>query len=124
MSLSEFAPKYLQFEERGDTTIVDLGVPLLTEDVNLDQVGHELFALVEQFGCRKLIVSLRNIRVINSGGLGKLITIHRKMHRHEGTVVFCDVQPAVDEVLETSRLNTYLKITPDVDRAVATMQHV
>lgn len=124
MSLSEFSPKYLQFEERGDTTIVDLGVPLLTEDVNLDQVGHELFALVEQFGCRKLIVSLRNIRVINSGGLGKLITIHRKMHRHEGTVVFCDVQPAVDEVLETSRLNTYLKITPDVDRAVATMQHV
>lgn len=124
MSLSEFTPKYLQFEERGDTAIVGLGVALLTEDVNLDQVGHELFALVEQFGCRKMVVSLRNVRVVTSGGLGKLITVHRKMHRHEGTVVFCDVQPAVDEVLETSRLNTYLKIAADVDRALATLQNV
>ncbi len=124
MSLSEFTPKYLQFEERGDTAIVGIGVSLLTEDVNLDQVGHELFALVEQFGCRKLVVSLRNVRVVTSGGLGKLITIHRKMHRHEGTVVFCDVQPAVEEVLETSRLITYLKVAADVDAAFASVQHV
>ena len=121
MSLSEFTPKYLQVEERGETAVVGLGVPALTEDVNLEQVGHELFALVEQFGCRRMVVSLRNVRVITSGGLGKLITIHRKMHRHEGAVVFCDLQPAVEEVLETSRLITYLKVAPDVDAALATI---
>lgn len=124
MSLSEFTPKYLQLEERGDTAVVGLGVSLLTEDVNLDQVGHELFALVEQFGCRKLVVSLRNVRVVTSGGLGKLITIHRKMHRHDGIVVFCDVQPAVEEVLETSRLITYLKVAIDVDAAMAAVKRV
>jgi hypothetical protein len=36
-------------------------------------------------------------------------------------VVFCHVQPAVDEVLETSRLSTYLAIAPDVPRAVANL---
>jgi anti-sigma B factor antagonist len=122
VSLSEFAPKHLKLEERGDTAIVGLGLSLLTEDINLDQVGHELFALVEQFGCRKLVISLRNVRVVTSGGLGKLITIHRKMHRHEGTVIFCDLQPAVEEVLETSRLITYLKIARDVDAALAVLQ--
>lgn len=121
MSLSEFTPKYLQLEERGEAVIVGVGVSLLTEDVNLDQFGHELFALVEQFGCRKLVVSLRNVKMVTSGGLGKMITVHRKMHRHQGTVVFCDVQPAVADVLETSRLITYLNVVADVDAAVSTL---
>jgi anti-anti-sigma factor len=119
--LNEFTPKHLVIEERGDAVIVGVQVALLTEDVNLEQFGHELFALVEQFGCRKLVVSLRNVTVVTSGGLGKMITIHRKMHRHQGTVVFCDIQPAVEDVLETSRLNTYLHIVTDIDSAVAAL---
>jgi anti-anti-sigma factor len=121
--LSEFTPKYLHLEERGDAVVVGVSSPLLTEDMNLDQFGHELFALVEQFGCRKLVVSLRNVRMVTSGGLGKMITVHRKMHRHQGTVVFCDVQPAVEEVLNTSRLITYLHVAADIEAAVAALPH-
>lgn len=123
MSLSEFTPKYLQVEERGDAVIVGVSVSMLTEDMNLEQFGHELFALVEQFGCRKMVVSLQNVRMVTSGGLGKMITIHRKMHRHQGTVVFCDVQPAVEEVLENSRLITYLTVVPDVSAGLAALPH-
>lgn len=118
MSLSEFTPKYLQLDVRGDAVVVGVGVTLLTEDVNLEQFGHELFALVEQFGCRKLVVSLENVRMVTSGGLGKMITVHRKMHRHQGTVIFCNLQKEVADVLETSRLITYLHVTPDVESAV------
>jgi anti-anti-sigma factor len=121
VSLSEFIPKYLRVEERGDAIIVGVEVTLLTEDMNLEQFGHELFTLVDQFGCRKLVVSLRNVQMVTSGGLGKMITVHRKMHRHQGTVVFCDVQPAVEDVLNTSRLITYLKVTPDIESAVAAL---
>ena len=62
-----------------------MGVELLTEDVNLEQFGHELFALVEQFGCRRVVVNLKEVRMVTSAGLGKMITLHRKMHRHQGT---------------------------------------
>lgn len=121
MSLSEFVPKYLRLQERGEAVIAGVGVPLLTEELNLEVVGHELFALVEQFGCRRLIISLGNVKMVTSAGLGKLITVHRKMHRHNGTVIFCDIQPAVEEVLETSRLITYLRVAPNVDAAVAAL---
>ena len=97
---------------------------MLTEDVNLEQFGHELFALVEQFGCRRLIVDLHEVRVVTSAGLGKMITLHRKMHRHGGTVVFCQLQEAVEEVLHTSRLITYLHVAPDVAAALAAPPNV
>ena len=121
MSLSEFTPKYLRLEQADDAVIVGVAVDLLTEDVNLEQFGHELFALVEQFGCRRLVVNLGEVRMVTSAGLGKLITLHRKMHRHRGSVFFCHLQEAVEDVLKTSRLITYLQVAPDVAAALAAL---
>lgn len=121
-SLSEFSPKYLKLQPAGgDVVVVRVAVELLTEDVNLEQFGHELFALVEQFGCRRLVVDLNEVRVVTSAGLGKMITLHRKMHRHQGNVVFCDVQPAVEDVLRTSRLITYLTVAANQEAALAAL---
>lgn len=120
-SLSEFTPRYLRLEQSAGAVVVGVGVDLLTEDVNLDQFGHELFALVEQFGCRRLVVNLDTVRMVTSAGLGKLITLHRKMHRHQGMVVFCHLQEAVEDVLRTSRLITYLQVAADVPSALAAL---
>jgi anti-sigma B factor antagonist len=119
--LSEFTPKYLRLEQADDAVVVGVAVDLLTEDVNLEQFGHELFALVEQFGCRRLVVNLGEVRMVTSAGLGKLITLHRKMHRHRGSVFFCHLQEAVEDVLKTSRLITYLQVAPDVAAALAAL---
>jgi hypothetical protein len=50
-----------------------------------------------------------------------MIALHRKMHRMEGVVAFCHLQPAVEEVLRTSRLITYLTGRPDVAAASAAL---
>ncbi|MSR56969.1 MAG: anti-sigma factor antagonist [Planctomycetaceae bacterium] len=121
MLLSEFTPQYLRLEERGDAVVVGVEVQYLTEDMNLERFGHELFALVEQFGCRKLVVSMPHVKMVTSGGLGKMITAHRKMHRHEGTIIFCDLHPTVLGVLETSRLITYLVVETDIETALAAL---
>lgn len=123
MSSGEIQPRFLKLHSQGDVQVARVRVPRLTEDVNLEQFGHELFALIEQNPCRKLVVDLTEVTAITSAGLGKMIALHRKVHRLQGTVVFCHVQPAVAEVLETSRLSTYLSIQPDVPRAVSTLAH-
>lgn len=122
MSLNEFSPKYLRISQQQDAVIVDVGVSLLTEEVNIEQFGHELFALVEQFGCRKLVVNMGTVQLVTSAGLGKMITLHRKMHRHKGQVIFCHLTKPVEDVLETSRLITYLVVTPNVETALNTLQ--
>jgi len=122
VSSGEFKPRYLLLEQQNEVTVATLRISLLSEDINLEQFGHELFALVEQAGCRKLVVNLKEVQMVTSAGLGKMIALHRKMHRHEGVVAFCHVQPAVEEVLRTSRLITYLTVRPDIAGAVESLR--
>lgn len=117
MTPQEFEPRYLVLEHRDALVIASVRVATLTEDMNLEQFGHELFALVEQLGCRKLVVNMRDVQMVTSAGLGKMIALHRKMHRVQGIVVFCHVQPAVEEILRNSRLITYLNVKSDLDSA-------
>jgi anti-sigma B factor antagonist len=111
-------PDYISVREHDGVTVVGFTLSSLTEEANIDQVGHELFALIEQYDCRKLVVSLKGVIFITSSGLGKLITLHRKMHRLKGQVAYCDVEPVVEDILKTSRLFNYFVITPDVNSAV------
>lgn len=75
MSSGEFKPRYLLLEQRGEITVATLRISLLSEDINLEQFGHELFALVEQAGCRKLVVNLKEVQMVTSAGLGKMIAL-------------------------------------------------
>lgn len=122
MSLRGFMPDYITVREQDGVTVVGFALSSLTEDSNIDQVGQELFALVEQYDCRKLVVSLKGVIYITSSGLGKLITLHRKMHRLQGQVAYCEVEPVVEDILKTSRLFNYFVITPDVNSGVASVK--
>ena len=122
MSLRDFEPDYISVRQQDGVTIVGFTLSGLTEEANIDQVGHELFGLVEQYNCLKMVVSLKGVIYITSSGLGKLITLHRKMHRLQGQVAFCEVEPVVEDILKTSRLFTYFLITPDVDSGIAAVK--
>ena len=121
MPLSEFDPHYIRIRQHQQAIIANFTVPFLTEEVNLEQLGHELFALVEQFGCRQLVVSMQGVEYLTSSGVGKLITLHRKMHRVEGVVIFCDFQESVEEILRTSKLLTYFNVAPNLVSALAAL---
>lgn len=121
---SEFEPRYLDIEHRQGVVVVVPQVPSLTEEINLEEFGHELFALVDQHGFRKLVVSLEQVAYVNSSGIGKLITLHRKMHRQKGTVIFSNLQPRVFEILRTSNLASYFRTAGTADQGVAEMQTV
>lgn len=119
MNLGEFQPEYLIVAPAEDVAVVRFTVPRLTEEINLEQLGHELCILIEQHGCRKMVVSLTGLEYLTSSGLGKLIALHRKMHRETGSVVFCDASPTVTDILHASRLDTYFHCAPDITSALA-----
>ena len=54
-----------------------------------------MFALVEQFDKQKVVLSLSSVEYLTSSVLGKLITMHRKLHRKKGRLILCDLQPEV-----------------------------
>lgn len=122
MLLNEFKPTYFNVREEGDVVVGQFCVPRLTEDQNVEQLGHDLFALVEHFAKRKVVLSLASVEFMTSSVLGKLITLHRKMHRQRGKLVLCDLQPGVNEVMRISRLHDYFKTSVTIDEALKEVQ--
>ena len=121
MLSANFHPVYIDVQEEDRVARVSLKLSRLTEDENIELLGRELFSLVEQFGASNVILSLRNVQYATSAFLGKLITLHRKLHRKQGKLVVCDVGDEFREILRTSRLHTYFHLAANCDAALESL---
>ena len=119
MTLADFRPHYLRLTSADTYLLVEFTQPELHEEENIEILGRELFLLVEQFGCPRIVVSLKGVEWITSAFIGKLITLHRKSHRRGGIVVLCDMGEDVQSVLRTSRLLDYFTTAPGRSAAAA-----
>lgn len=118
-ALSEFKPAYFTIDDRGVVVVAHIARSGLSEEDNIEQLGQELSMLVDQYGCRRLIVDFQIVTLITSAALGKFIALHRNLHRREGRLVLCGVADMMQDVLNATRLNEYFTVTATVDEAVA-----
>lgn len=119
MPFADFHPAYFDVREDGDVAIACVTVPQLTEEENIEQMGQEFFSLVGQYDCRRLVVDLSRVDYATSAALGKLITLHRRLHRSDGQLVLCGIRGALADILTTSRLLDYFNVADDVEQATA-----
>jgi len=120
VATGDYRPIYITIRKEYGILIVSFTLSMLTDDENIEQLGHELFMLVEHFGCRKMILSLQRVRYMTSSVLGKMISLHRKLHRDGGLLVVCNVGPEIDKVMRASRLINYFNFVDDVEAATQT----
>jgi len=66
-----------------------------------------------------IVLDLRDMDFISSAGLGAIISAHLKTCHHQGQIRLVDPQPAVRELLETTRLTKLFPIYPSVEAATA-----
>ena len=118
MSLTEYHPIYVRLEEQDDVVIATFTVEHLSDEENVEQLGHELFTLVDQFGYQRLVLDLGNVTYVTSSVVGKIITLHRKLHRNEGILAVCNLGDTVARVMRTSKLLEYFNVADDVDKAI------
>lgn len=115
---TDYRPSYLQLKDQDGVLIVTFTKSRLADDENLEEIGHELLSLVDQYHCQRIVVSLRGVSFITSSALGKLITLHRRLHRKGGHLVVTDLTDPVEEVFRTSRLQSYFSMAASCDEAI------
>lgn len=118
----DFESHYIRTVADDDVVVVSFLGPELTDDDNIEILGREMFALVDQFDCYKIALDMTGISFITSSVLGKLITLHRKQSRNGGRLVLCNIGSGVMGTLQTSRLIDYFTTADDVDAANACLQ--
>lgn len=124
MSSENFPVPYVNLERSGDVLHITLTYPHLTEEDNIDELGHILFSQVDDHGMRRVILNLQHVQILTSSAIGKIITLHRKLHRYDGHLVLCHLSDRVTEVFNSSRLLGYFNIAPDHPSAVARLSEL
>jgi anti-sigma B factor antagonist len=118
MDLSDFHPRHFEVAEKDGQVVVTFLVSHINDEENIEELGHEVFALVDQFGFRKVALSMGNVEYITSSVVGKIITMHRKLHRLDGQLIICDLTPGVREILSASRLLSYFSVAETTAEAL------
>jgi anti-sigma B factor antagonist len=94
----------------GDVTLVRFVDRKIIDAANIQELGDELFALVEKDGIKLLVLNFSNVEFLSSAALNKLIILEKKVKAHSGKMRLCNLRPEIYEVFAITRLNQLFDI--------------
>ncbi len=108
----------LEVEQIGDVTVVNFIDRKILDEQNIQIIGEELFRLVDEEGCRKLLLNFGNVEFLSSAALGKLITLNKKLQASKGRLILCNIDPQIHEVFEITKLDKFFNIQKEEQMAL------
>jgi anti-sigma B factor antagonist len=109
----------LDINEVGDVTVVRFRDHKIVEDVNIQELGQEMFHLVEKDRRGKLLLNFSSVEFLSSAALGKLITLDKRVKAHGGLLKLSNIRPEIFEVFAITKLNRLFDIKEDEADALA-----
>ncbi len=106
----------------GDVTVVKFVDKKILDEASIQELGVELFGLVEQDNRKAILLNFANVEFLSSAALGKLITLDRKAKTHKGRLKLCEIRPEILEVFHITKLNKVFDIRKDESEAIAAFQ--
>ena len=84
---------------------------------NSDELKIEMNRLFES-GTKNLLVDLKEVRFIDSSGLGVLVSGFKNASTHQGSIKLCSLQNQVKSMFELTRLHRVFDIYQTIDEAL------
>jgi anti-sigma B factor antagonist len=91
----------------------------IVEDLTIQELGQQLYRLVEVENRSKILLSFASVEFLSSAALGKLITMDKKMKAHGGTLKLSNIRKEIYEVFAITKLNRLFDIRKDEPEAIA-----
>ncbi|MBI4581672.1 MAG: STAS domain-containing protein [Planctomycetes bacterium] len=85
----------------------------------IEQIGLQLYDLVDARGHRKLILDFDKVQSLSSQALGILITLEKKLVEAKGKLVLCSLRPELARLFEIAKLHKHFKFAADEEAALA-----
>jgi len=118
MGSEDFDSRFFHAEALDDCVVARFHEGPLNEELNIEELGRSLYQLIDLHGFRRVAVDLSETPYVTSSVLGKLITLHRRLHRVDGQLVLCGLQESVQAVMHRSNLLEYFQVTDSRDSAL------
>jgi anti-sigma B factor antagonist len=109
----------LNVSDVGDVTVVRFVDRKILDELNIQELGQELFQLVEEENKIRLLLNFHQVEFLSSAALGKLITLDKKVKAHGGKMKLSNIRPEIYEVFAITKLNKLFDIKEDEADALA-----
>jgi len=103
----------------GDVTVVKFVDKKILDEAGIQELGLELFGLVEQDIRKSILLNFTGVEFLSSAALGKLITLDRKVKSHKGRMKMSNIRPEILEVFQITKLNKVFDIRKEEAEAIA-----
>ena len=108
----------LDLEEVGDVTVAKFIDKKILDEGNIQIIGSQLFALIEQDNRQKIVLDFSNVEYLSSAALGKLITMDKKVKAAKGKLRLCCIRPDIYEVFAITKLNKLFDMKDTLEAAL------
>ena len=112
------AHQRLEVSEGGDATVVRFRDRRIVNAVEIEQLGQELYRLVEEEKHQRIILDFSEVEYLSSALIGKLISLNARARAHDGSVKLCSIRPEILDVFHTCKLDLVFTINKDVADAL------
>ena len=100
-------------------TVVEFKTPSLMDPLILEEIGKELYRLVDEEDKRRLILDFEKVQYLSSQAIGIVLTLNKKLAALKNSkFILCGVGPKLLELLKITRLDRILTVKPTQKEAV------
>ena len=94
-------------------TVIEFKSPSLMDPLELEQLGQQLYRLVDEEDRRKVILDFEKVQYLSSQAIGIVLTMNKKLGALKNSkLVLCGVGPRLMELLKITRLDRLLTVKP------------
>lgn len=110
---------HVEVSDSQGVTLVRLLDRQLIDGCEVENLGQELFQLIEAENRKKLVLDFSSVAFLSSAALGKLIVLHKKMKARNGLMKLCGICPEIRDVFAVTKLNRLFDIECTAADAIA-----
>ncbi len=106
-------------------SVVEFRTPSLMDPIILEEIGKELYRLVDEEDRRKLLLDFEKVQYLSSQAIGIILTLNKKLVPLKySKMVLCGVGPKLMELLKITRLDRILTIKPTQQEAIKVFEQI
>jgi anti-sigma B factor antagonist len=109
----------LEIQEIGDVTVIRFRDPRITNPLEIEELGQQLYRTLEVKHCLKLVIDFSPVEFLSSALIGKLISLNRKVKVGKAGLRLCSLRPEIQEIFHLCNLERVFDIREDQTAAIA-----
>jgi len=102
-------------------TVVDFSGSTILDGPTIEDIGRQLYELVDQQAHRKILLDFSQVRFLSSSMLGVLIALRKKAQAIRGRLAIAGLRPELRKVFKISQMEKLFEFHDDQGSAMGSL---